>query len=189
VGAVYTPAWVMVPHTGGAQPVPAMLQKIARAGFEFAAGVIVAAYVAEVPASTDAGPSMETENVLLRFTETVAVLEESAALTAIRLADGGVGSICGAVYVPLESTLPQAAPAQPLPESTHVTDRFGVPAEFTEAVKGWLAPNSTEIICGEIETEMSLDIVACAEKLLVESSTLVAVTETKTVAGKLAGAV
>jgi hypothetical protein len=78
---------------------------------------------------------------------------------------------------------------QPLPESIHVTDRFGVPAEFTAPVKGWLAPNSTEIICGEIETEMSLDIVACAVELLVESPTLLAPTETETVAGKLAGAV
>jgi hypothetical protein len=96
-GAVYTPFCMTVPHTVAVQPVPATLQKTARSGFEFAAGVIVAAYFAEVPASTEAGPLMETENVLLRFTGTVAVLDESATLATVRLADGGVGSICGAV--------------------------------------------------------------------------------------------
>jgi hypothetical protein len=91
--------------------------------------------------------------------------------------------------VPLESTLPQDAPEQPLPDTFHVTDRFGLPAEFTVAVKTCVAPNSTAIICGEIETEMSLDMAPCAVELFVESSTLVATTETETVVDKFAGAV
>lgn len=91
--------------------------------------------------------------------------------------------------MPLKSMLPQAAPAHAMPESIHVTARFGLPVELIAAVNGWLAPNSTEAICGEIETEMSLDIVACAVELFVGSATLVAATETETVAGRLAGAV
>jgi hypothetical protein len=96
-GAVYNPACVMVPHTSAVQPVPATLHETARSGFEFGAVLIVAAYVAKAPAFTEAGPLIETENVLVRFIETVSVFDESATLAAARLADGGAGSICGAV--------------------------------------------------------------------------------------------
>jgi hypothetical protein len=96
-GAVYTPLCVMVPHTCAVQPLPATLHETVRSGFEFAAAEIVAAYVAEAPASTVAGPLMEMENVLLRFTATAAVLDESATLTAVSVTEGGAGSICGAV--------------------------------------------------------------------------------------------
>ena len=41
-GAVYTPACVIVPQAFAVHPVPAMLQEMARFGFEFAAGVSVA---------------------------------------------------------------------------------------------------------------------------------------------------
>jgi hypothetical protein len=85
--------------------------------------------------------------------------------------------------------VPHAAPAHPLPESTQVTDRFGLPAEFTTSVNGCIAPNSTEARLGEIETETSLVTVAWALEFLLVSSTLVAVTETEFGAGKLAGAV
>jgi hypothetical protein len=88
---------VIVPHASAVHPFPARLHETLRSGFEFAAGLIVAAYVAEALASTDAGPMMDTENVLLRFTGIVAVLDESAALTAVILAEDDVGSICGAV--------------------------------------------------------------------------------------------
>ncbi len=87
------------------------------------------------------------------------------------------------------STVPHAAPTHPLPETTHETDRFGLPAEFTAAVNGCAAPNSTEAALGEIETETPLVTVARALEFLVLSSTLVAVTETELGAGKLAGAV
>jgi hypothetical protein len=79
------------------QPLPATLHETSRSGFEFAAAEIVAAYVAEAPASTVAGPLMEMENVLLRFTATAAALDESATLTAVSVTEGVAGSICGAV--------------------------------------------------------------------------------------------
>jgi hypothetical protein len=49
------------------------------------------------------------------------------------------------VYIPVEPTIPHAAPAHPLPETIHVTLRSGFPAEFTVAVKGRAAPSSTGI--------------------------------------------
>jgi hypothetical protein len=42
-GAVYTPPEEIVPQAAPLQPVPATLQEITRLGFEFAAGVNVAA--------------------------------------------------------------------------------------------------------------------------------------------------
>jgi hypothetical protein len=91
--------------------------------------------------------------------------------------------------VPLESTVPHPIPAHPLPDSTQDTDRFGLPAEFTVAVNGCVAPNSTEASLGESETEMSLVTVVRALEFLVASSRLVAVMEMEFGAGKLAGAV
>jgi hypothetical protein len=188
-GAVYTPACVIVPHELAAHPTPATLQEIARFGFEFAGGVSVAAYVADVPAFTDLGPTTKSENMLVRPIAAVAILEVSATLIAIKLALAGVGRIPGAVYVPVESTVPHAAPEHPLPARIQVTVRFGLPAESTAATNDCAAPNSTEVDWGEIETEMSLVTVACALEFLVLSSTLVAITETELGAGKLAGAV
>lgn len=95
--AVYTPDCVIDPHAFAVHPLPAMLQEMARSGFEFVAGVMVAAYVAVVPASTESGPPMERENVLVRVKVTEADLEESAALSASKVMLGGEGIIPGAV--------------------------------------------------------------------------------------------
>lgn len=159
-GAAYTPACVIVPHEFAVQPVPVTLQEIMWLGFEFAAFVSVAAYVADVPALTEAGPATESKNVLVRSIVAVATFFGSATLMAIKFALGGVGIIPGAVYVPVESTVPHAAPVHPLPESIQPTDRFGFPAEPTAAVNTCTAPNSKEAASGEIETETSLVMVA-----------------------------
>jgi hypothetical protein len=188
-GAVYKPTCVIVPQEFALQPVPAMLQEIARLGLEFAAGASVATYVAGAPAFTEAGPDTESENELVIFTVAVAILVESATLIAIKFTLGGAGIISGAVYVPLESTLPHAAPAHPAPERTQEADRFGLPAEVTAAANGCVAPNSTEAALGEMETEISLVTVAWALEFLVVSSALVALTETEFGTGKLMGAV
>jgi hypothetical protein len=90
--------------------------------------------------------------------------------------------------MPPESTLPHA-PGQLLPERIHVIARFGLPAEFIAAVKVCVAPSSTEAICGDIEIDMSLEIVACAAELFAESSTLVATIETAAAVDKFTGAV
>ena len=108
---------------------------------------------------------------------------------AVRERLGGEMKICGAVYVPEESTVPHAAPVHPLPEIIQVTDRLGLPAEFTVAVNGRKAPSSTGIVCGETETEMSLVIVTSEAEVLELSAALVACTDTEAGAGRFAGAV
>ena len=188
-GAEYTPLKEIVPQAVPVQPVPSTLQEITRLGFELAAGVSVAAKVAVDPALTDAGPVTARENVLVTVIVPVPLLDGSAMLTAVREMIGGAVSISGAVYMPEESTVPHAAPAHPLPERIQVTDRSGLPAEFTVAVNGRKAPSSTGIVSGETETEISLVMVTSAVELLESSAALVACTEMETFAGRFVGAV
>ena len=135
------------------------------------------------------GPVTAREKELVTVMVPVALLDGSATLTAMREMLGGTMEICGAVYVLKESTVPQAAPVHPLPESIQVTDRLGLPAEFTVAVNGRVAPSSTGIAAGETEMEMSLVIVTSEAEVLELSAALVACTETEAGAGRIAGAV
>jgi hypothetical protein len=177
-GAVYAPIEEIVPQAAPVQPVPATLQDIARLGLEFTAGVSVGVKVFVLPAWTDEGPLIARENVLVMTIVPVPLFEGSATLVAVRVTFGGAVRICGAVYVPEEFTVPHAAPAQPLPDATHVTARLGFPAEFTVATNGLDAPSSTAIDRGETETEMSLVIVTRAVALFEASAALVASTVT-----------
>jgi hypothetical protein len=77
----------------------------------------------------------------------------------------------------------------PLPESIQVTDRLGLPAEFTVTENGREAPSSTGIASGETKTEMSLVIVTCEAEVLEVSAALAACTDTEAGAGRFAGAV
>src|SRR5260370_41507645 len=104
------------------------------------------------------------------------LFEESATLMALTETLGGAVRICGAVYVPAGSIAPQAAWAQPLPETTQLTARSGLPAEVTVAKNGRAAPSSTGIVCGDTETERSLVTVTTADALFELSSALVACT-------------
>jgi len=135
------------------------------------------------------GPATAREKELVTVMVPVALLDGSAALIAVRETLGGATKICGAVYVPEESTVPHAAPVHPLPESIQVTDRLGLPAEFTVTENGREAPSSTGIAPGETETEMSLVTVTSEAEILELSAALVACTETEAGAGRFAGAV
>jgi hypothetical protein len=119
----------------------------------------------------------------------VALLDGSATLVAVSETLGGAVRICGAVYIPEESTVPHADPGHALPEITQVTLRLGLPAEFTVAVNGREEPNSTGIVCGETETEMPLSSVTRAVEFLELSAALVACTDTATGVERIAGAV
>ena len=142
-----------------------------------------------MPALTVDGPVTARENELVTVIVPMPLLDESAALMAVREMPGGAVRICGAVYVPEESTVPHAAPVHPLLEITQMTDRLGLPAEFTVAVNGREAPSSTGIVSGETETETSLVIVTSEVEVLEVSAALVACTDTETRAGRFAGAV
>jgi hypothetical protein len=78
--------------------------------------------------------------------DAMVLLDGSATLTAVRETLGGAVRTSGAVYAPKESTVPHSAPAHPLPESIQLTPRFGLPVEFTVAMKGREAPRSTGIV-------------------------------------------
>jgi hypothetical protein len=145
--------------------------------------------VAVPPVVSVDGPATAREKELVTVIVAVPFLEESATLTAVRETTGGEMEICGAVYVPEESTVPHAAPVHPSPESVQVTDRLGLPAEFTVAVNGRVAPSSTGIAAGETETEMSLVIVTIEAEVLELSAALAACTETEAGEGRFAGAV
>ena len=48
-------------------------------------------------------------------------LVESATEVAVTVTMAGLGTLAGAVYTPLELTVPQFAPVQPVPETLQVT--------------------------------------------------------------------
>ena len=102
--------------------------------------------MAVFPVATDDGPVTARENELVTVIVPVPLLDGSAMLMAVREMPGGAIRICGAVYVPEESTVPHAPPMQPLPERIQVTPRLGFPVEFTVAVNGREAPSSTAIV-------------------------------------------
>src|ERR1019366_3865043 len=102
--------------------------------------------MAVLPALTDDGPARARENELVTEIVPVPLLDGSATLMAFREIFGGAIRICGAVYVPEESTVPHAASVHPLPERIQVMPRLGWPAEFTVAVNGRVAPSSTGIV-------------------------------------------
>ncbi len=88
---------LIVPHAATLHPGPVTLQLTAVLGFEFGAGVSVAAYCARAPAPTFEGPVTVSVKVLVIWIAAVPDLEGSATLRAVSVALGGAGRICGAV--------------------------------------------------------------------------------------------
>ena len=138
---------------------------------------------------TEAGPATVNENELVIVIAAAPLFDGSAMLIALTETPGGAVRTCGAAYVPAGSTAPQAAPAHPLPDTTQLTARSGLPAEFTVAANGRAAPSSTGIVCGDTETEMSLVTVTTAIALFELSAALVAWTSTEPDAGRSPGEV
>ena len=99
----------------------------------------------------------------------------------------------GAVNIPAPVIVPQAAPAQPLPERLHVTLVLGEPRPglVTDELICCAAPNSTLAFCaGEVKlTTTSLVTVAVAVPELPGLATLVARMVTATGEGRICGAV
>ena len=135
------------------------------------------------------GPVTAREKELVTVMVPVAPLDGSATLVAVREMLGGEIKICGAVYVPEESTVPHAAAVHPLPERVQATARLGLPAEFTVAMNGLVAPSSSGMASGDSKTEMSLAICTTEAEVLEVSAALVACTETEAGAGRFTGAV
>ena len=93
----------------------------------------------------------------------------------------------GAVYRPVEETVPHVGPTHPAPLMLQVTLLFVLPV--TVAVNCREAPATTSAVVGDMATAISCVIVTMAELDLVESATEVAVTLTKEGLGGVEGAV
>ena len=120
-------------------------------------------------------------------TAAVANFVLSATLVARTETVLGEGATVGAVYKPVAETVPQAAPAQPVPVTLQVTAVFVVPV--TVSVNCCVPPARTVTVVGLTVTETTARMVTVAEADLVLSATLVAVTVTVFGAGAIAGAV
>lgn len=117
-GAVYRPEVEIVPHPAPAQPDPLTLHETD---------------VLEVPATCavncreadGASLAVVGEIVMLTpfptVTSALADLLGSAAEVAVTDRNAGLGATAGAVYRPVELTVPQVLPAQPVPVIDHVT--------------------------------------------------------------------
>jgi len=116
---------VKVPQELPLHPGPLNAQLNPALGFEPGTGVSVATIVAVAPAGTLAGAESCREKLLVMATATEICFEGSATLCAVNVALAGDGRICGAVYLPLASTVPHP-PLQAGPERLQRT-----------AVSGW----------------------------------------------------
>ena len=127
------PVLAIVPQAAPLHPEPETLQAMTMLGFEFGAGVSVVVKAAVAPVVSEVGPESENVKLLVTLTDAEAILAGSASLFAVRVTLGGDGRICGAIKSPLASTVPQAGPEQPAPETVQLTARFGFPEPLTLA--------------------------------------------------------
>jgi hypothetical protein len=103
-----------------------------------------------------------------------ALLVESACDVAVTAIADGVGTVAGAVYNPLLSTVPHAEPAQPAPDTLQLTALLVVPV--TVAVNCLVSPANTCALVGEILTTTGVTTVTVAVPNLEGSASEVAVT-------------
>jgi hypothetical protein len=130
---------------------------------------------------------MVTATGRIIVTEALAFFVVSAADVAVTVIKAGLGTADGAVKSPLVEIVPQAAPAQPLPETLHDTAVFVVPVTVT--TNCCLPPVTTWTAAGATATTIGGMIVTEALPDFVESAADVAVTETRAGLGTIAGAV
>jgi hypothetical protein len=120
------------------------------------------------------------------------VFVASAMLVAIIVTLAGEGTTAGAVYVapwfPFATIVPIVAFPPAIPFTVQVTAVFGFPVPVTVAAKTCAPPADTVAADGATLTEMSSVNVTLADELACSSATLVAVTVTRAVAGKIGGA-
>ena len=98
---------VSVPQELPLQPGPLSAQAIVELGFELGTGVSVATIVAVAPAGTLDGAESCREKLLVMTTTAEICFEGSATLCAVSVAFAGEGRVCGAMYFPVVSTVPQ----------------------------------------------------------------------------------
>src|ERR1019366_6129446 len=178
------PALEIVPQRAGVQPVPETLQVTA---------------VFDVPLTwtlnwncrpivTTAFPGVTTTVTAERMVTTAeALLVGSVCDVAVTAIFGGVGTVAGAVYKPLLSTVPHAEPAQPAEDTLQLTAVLVVPV--TVAVNCLVSPANTRALVGEILTTTGASTVTVAVPDLEGSACEVAITATVGGLGSVLGAV
>lgn len=183
-GAVKRPVAEMVPQVAPEQPAPLRLHVTA---------VFVVPVTADVncwvfPATTCADRGeMVTATGCRIVTDADAVLDVSATEVAITVTSAGLGAFAGAVYRPVEETVPQVAPEQPVPLTLHVTAVLDV--FVTVGVNCCVFPATTCAVFGDMVIATGGATVTVAEADFVVSATDVAVTVTSAGLGIAAGAV
>jgi hypothetical protein len=123
---------VNVPQELPLQPGPLSAQASDVLGFELGTGVIVATIVAVPAAGTLEGAESCKEKLLVMATVAEICLEGSATLCAVSVALAGGGRVCGAVYLPLLSTVPHPL-AHAGPARLHRIEVSGCPLLVTVA--------------------------------------------------------
>jgi hypothetical protein len=120
-------------------------------------------------------------------TVALADLVPSATEVAVTVTLAGLGTVPGAVYRPVEETVPHAAPVQPVPVRLQVTLVFVDPV--TVAVNCCVFPAATSAVVGEIFTATGGTRVTVAVADAVVLAAEVTLTVTCAGVGIVAGAV
>ena len=121
----------MVPHEAPLHPGPLTVHDMAVLGFEPGMAVSVATIVAVAPTGKLDGTESCNEKLLVIVSAAEACFEGSATLCAVNVTLAGEGRICGAVYVPDASTLPQLL-GHAAPDKLHRVAESGCPLLTTD---------------------------------------------------------
>jgi hypothetical protein len=121
----------IVPHEAPLHPGPLSVQAIAVLGFEPGMAVSVATIAAVAPTGTLDGAASCSEKLLVIISAPETCFEGFARLCAVIVTLAGEGRICGAVYVPVASTLPQPF-GHAAPDKLHRVEESGCPLLATE---------------------------------------------------------
>jgi hypothetical protein len=185
---------VFVPGVGVIVPLDAVQVTVPPAGVVVAVKFIVCPSVKPPRFGVIVTPLLPEVTVIAA----VAVLVPSATDVAISVANAGVGTVVGAVYVTgapdavlAAESVPHVAALQPDPDNVQFTPLF--PASFaTVAVNIIVLPMGTVVVLGERVTETptaAAVMVIVAAAVFVPSATEVAVSVTTGGVGTAAGAV
>lgn len=122
---------LIVPHETPLHPVPLSIHAIAVLGFEPGMAVNVATIAVVAPTDTLEGAESCNEKLLVMVNAAETCFEGSATLCAVNVTLAGERRICGAVYVPVASTLPQPF-GHAAPDKLHRVAESGCPLLTTE---------------------------------------------------------
>ena len=122
---------LMVPHEAPLHPGPLSVHAMAVLGFEPGMAVSVATIGAVAPTGTLEGAESCNEKLLVIVSAAKTCFEGSATLCAVNVTLAGEGRICGEMYLPDASTLPQPS-AHAAPDKLHRVAESGCPLLTTE---------------------------------------------------------